>query len=151
MLLCFLLMTTDCDSCLRPPQFSILTISSAFFDKVMGAVSLRGAGVSHHLATHLPAYVRCSYFLVLCTAAKTDVQLPVMSMTVGAEESELSAVRSCYLVAQGRCLRWRWTRASQLREKEWETSRRRGSFGLGSDCGVSMVGEMLGWLLRCRW
>lgn len=81
-------MTTDCDLCLRPPQFPILTISSAFFDKVMGAVSLCGAGVSHHIATHLPAYVRCSYFLVLCTVAKMDVQLPVIALVVGAKESE---------------------------------------------------------------
>lgn len=54
----------------------------------MGAVSLCGAGVSHHIATHLPAYVRCSYFLVLCTVAKMDVQLPVIALVVGAKESE---------------------------------------------------------------
>lgn len=86
----------------------------------MGMVSLCCAGVSHHLATHLPSYVRCLYFLVLCTAAKMDVQLPVMAMVVGAEESEPSASRSFYLVAQGRCLCWSWTRVSQLREKEWK-------------------------------
>lgn len=123
-------MTTDCDLCLRPPQFPILTISSAFFDKVMGTVNLCGAGVSHHIATHFPAYVRYSYFLVLCTVAKMDVQLPVIALVVGAEESEPSAVRSRYSVAQGRCLPWQWTRANQLREKEWETSWHRGSFGM---------------------
>lgn len=105
MLLCFVVMATDCDLCLRS-RFSILTISSVFFDKVTGTVSLQGAGVCHHLVTHLPAYVRRSCFLVPHRAAKMDVQLPVMAMVVGAGGSEPSAGRSCYVVAQGRCLRW---------------------------------------------
>lgn len=34
--------------------------------------------------------------------------------------------------------------------EEWEIRHRR-NLGLGSAHGVSMVGEMLGWLLRCQW
>jgi len=59
-------------------------------------------------------------FLSSVHSGKTDIQLAVMAMVVGAEESEPSAGRSLYLVAQGRCLHWWWRRASQLGEKEWE-------------------------------